>query len=267
MSAPVRVLVPVGFGFNCEDETAAAFRMVGADVDLVHLTDLFAGRAPRPLTGYQVIAFVGGFSYGDHVAGGLVAATRIRAHLRQPLTEFLSAGGRMIGICNGCQVLTRLGLLPGPDAGPPDFTARVALTNNDRMGYRDAWIRLGVDRKSVSAWTRGLSVIEAPARHGEGKFAFESPAVLDRLEHRGQVALRYLDRAGQPTEAWPENPNGSAGGVAALSDASGRILGLMPHPEAFLYPWQHPDYARRKKEIEAHEPGGLAIFRAGVTGF
>jgi phosphoribosylformylglycinamidine synthase len=266
MTAPARVLIPVGFGFNCEEETAAAFRAVGARVDLVHLTDLFAGRGPRPLPGYQVLAFVGGFSYGDHVASGLVAATRIRAHLRRPLSDFLAAGGRLVGICNGCQVLTRLGLLPGPEAGPPDFTPRVDLADNDRLGYRDAWVRLGADRRSISVWTRGLSTLSVPARHGEGKFAFESPAALDRLEQRGQVALRYLDPAGRPTEAWPDNPNGSPGGVAALSDATGRILGVMPHPEAFLYPWQHPDYVRRRKEIEAREPGGLAIFRAGVIG-
>jgi phosphoribosylformylglycinamidine synthase len=241
--------------------------MVGADVDQVHLIDLFARRQPRPVSAYQVVAFVGGFSYGDHVGGGLVAATRIRAHLRDDLTTFLAGGGRIIGICNGCQVLTRLGLLPGPEAGPPDFVARVDLTNNDRLGYRDAWVKLGVDRKTTCAWTRGLSTIEVPARHGEGKFVFESPAALDRLEHRGQIALRYLDAAGQPTETWPHNPNGSAGGVAGLTDPTGRIFGLLPHPEAFLYPWQHPDYSRRRKELEAREPGGLAIFRAGVTGF
>jgi phosphoribosylformylglycinamidine synthase len=266
VSGPVRVLIPVGFGFNCEDETAAAFRMVGAEVDLVHLTDLFARRHPRPLAQYQVLALVGGFSYGDHVASGLVAATRVRAHLRDDLSAFLAGGGRVLGICNGFQVLVRLGLLPGPDAGPADFVPRAALTNNDRLGYRDAWVKLGVDRKATSVWTRGLSTLEVPARHGEGKFVLESTAALDHLEHRGQVAFRYLDQAGQPTEAWPQNPNGSARGVAGVTDSTGRILGLMPHPDAFLYPWHHPDYARRKKEIEAQEPGGLAIFRAGVTG-
>ena len=266
MSGPVRVLIPVGFGFNCEDETATAFRMVGAEVDLVHLTDLFARRHPRPIPQYQVLALVGGFSYGDHVASGFVAATRVRAHLRADLSAFLAGGGRVLGICNGFQVLVRLGLLPGPDAGPADFVPRAALTNNDRLGYRDAWVRLGVDRKTTSVWTRGLSTLEVPARHGEGKFVLESTAALDHLEHRGQVAFRYLDQAGQPTEAWPQNPNGSARGVAGVTDATGRILGLMPHPDAFLYPWHHPDYARRRKELEAQEPGGLAIFRAGVTG-
>jgi len=266
VSGPVRVLIPVGFGFNCEEETAAAFRMVGAEVDLVHLTDLFARRHPRPIPEYRVLAFVGGFSYGDHVGSGLVAATRVRAHLRDDLSALVGGGGRVLGICNGFQVLVRLGLLPGPDAGPADFTPRAALTDNARLGYRDAWVRLAVDRRTTSPWTRGLSTLELPARHGEGRLVMESPEALDRLEHRGQVAFRYVDRAGQPTEAWPENPNGSAHGVAGITDATGRILGLMPHPDAFLYPWHHPDYARRKKELEAQEPGGLAIFRAGVTG-
>ncbi|HET9554674.1 MAG TPA: phosphoribosylformylglycinamidine synthase subunit PurQ [Anaeromyxobacteraceae bacterium] len=261
-----RVLIPVGFGFNCEDETAAAFRMVGAEVDLVHLTDLFAGRHARPIPSYQVLAFVGGFSYGDHVASGFVAATRVRAHLQADLSAFLQDGGRVLGICNGFQVLVRLGLLPGPDAGPADFVPRAALANNDRLGYRDAWVTLGADPASTSVWTRGLGRLELPARHGEGKVVLESPEALARLERRGQVAFRYLDPEGKPTEAWPHNPNGSARGVAGITDASGRILGLMPHPDAFLYPWHHPDWPRRKKELEAQEPGGLAIFRAGVAG-
>jgi phosphoribosylformylglycinamidine synthase len=266
VSRPARVLVPVGLGFNCEDETAAAFRMVGAEVDLVHLTDLFARRSERRIPDYQVLAFVGGFSYGDHIASGFVAATRVRAHLREDLSAFLDGGGRVLGICNGFQVLVRLGLLPGPEQGPADFVPRAAHPPHDRLGYRDAWVRLHVDRRCTSPWIRGLSALELPARHGEGKLVMPDEAALDRLEHRGQVAFRYVDAAGAPTEAWPENPNGSARGVAGLCDASGRVLGLMPHPDAFLYPWHHPDYARRKKEIEADEPGGLAIFRAGVTG-
>ncbi len=265
MSRPVRVLIPVGFGLNCEEETAAGFRMVGAEVDLVHLTDLFARRAPRRLSDYQVLAMVGGFSYGDHVAGGLVLATRIRAHLQADLSAFLAGGGRVLGICNGFQTLTRLGLLPGPEAGAPDFVPRAALTNNDRLGYRDAWVHIAVDAKSRSVWTRGVGALDVPSRHGEGKFVVESPEALARLDQRGQLAFRWTDPAGRPTEAWPDNPNGSALGVAGVTDATGRILGLMPHPDAFLYPWQHPDYARRRAELDAREPAGLAIFRAGVT--
>ncbi len=266
MTRPVRVLVPVGLGLNCEDETARAFRLAGAEVDLVHLTDLFAHRQPRRVADYQVLALVGGFSYGDHIASGFVLATRVRAHLRDDLSAFLANGGRVLGICNGFQTLVRLGLLPGPEDGPADFVPRAALTDNERLGYRDAWVRLAVDPATRCVWTKGLGTFDVPARHGEGRFAVESEGALARLEARGQVALRYVDAAGRPTEAWPANPNGSARGVAGVCDSTGRILGLMPHPDAFLYPWHHPDWARRRKEIEAREAGGLALFRAGVLG-
>jgi phosphoribosylformylglycinamidine synthase len=258
------VLIPVGLGLNCEDETDRAFRLAGAEPDRVHLTDLFARRHHRRITDYRVLAFVGGFAYGDHIASGFVLATRIRAHLAEDPKAFLAAGGRVLGICNGFQTLVRLGLLPGPEEGPADLVPRAALTPNDRLGYRDAWVRLAVDPATRCLWTRGSGTFDVPARHGEGKFVVESDGALIRLEARGQVALRYVDETGRPTEAWPENPNGSARGVAGICDATGRILGLMPHPDAFLYPWHHPDWARRKKELEAREPAGLALFRAGV---
>ncbi len=261
---PVRVLIPVGFGLNCEDETARAFRMVGAEVDLVHLTDLFARRHPRRIADYQVLGMVGGFAYGDHVAGGLVLATRIRAHLKADLAAFLAGGGRVLGICNGFQTLTRLGLLPGPESGPPDFVPTATLTQNERLGYRDAWVRVAPDPRSPCVWTRGLGILDLPSRHGEGRFVATSDEALRRLDASGRLPLRYVDADGRPTEAWPDNPNGSALGIAGVCDGSGRILGLMPHPDAFLYPWHHPDWPRRRAEIEAREPGGLAIFRAGV---
>jgi len=262
----VRVLIPVGLGLNCEDETAHAFRLVGAEVDLVHVTDLFARRHPRRIPDYQVLAFVGGFSYGDHIASGFVLATRIRAHLADDLRAFLAAGGRVLGICNGFQALVRLGLLPGPEDGPADLVPRAALANNERLGYRDAWVRLAADPVSRCVWTRGLGALDVPARHGEGKLVLESDAALARLEARGQVPLRYVDASGAPTEAWPQNPNGSARGAAALCDTTGRILGLMPHPDAFVYPWHHPDWTRQRKALEQREPAGLALFRAGVAG-
>ncbi len=263
---PVRVLIPVGFGLNCEDETAHAFRMVGADVDLVHLTDLFARRHPRRIADYQVLGLVGGFSYGDHGAGGLVLATRVRAHLLGDLTDFLGAGGRILGICNGFQVLMRLGLLPGPRTGAPDFVPRATLTNNERLGYRDAWVRVAPDPRSRCVWTRGLRAVDMPSRHGEGRFVAGDDAALARLDEDGQLPLRYVDAAGTVATRWPENPNGSALGVAGVCDHSGRILGLMPHPDAFLHPWHHPDWPRRRAEIESREAGGLALFRAGVEG-
>ena len=260
------MLVPVGFGLNCEDETAHAFRLVGAEVDQVHLTDLFGHRHPRRIADYQVLAMVGGFSYGDHVAGGLVLATRIRAHLKDDLVAFLAGGGRVLGICNGFQALTRLGLLPGPEAGPPDFTPRATLTTNERLGYRDSWVRVAADPRSPCVWTKGLLAVDLPSRHGEGRFVAESDEAHRRLDASGRLPLRYVDADGKIAESWPGNPNGSALGVAGVCDASGRIFGLMPHPDAFLYPWHHPDWPRRRRELESSEAGGLAFFRAGVEG-
>lgn len=260
-----RVLIPTGFGVNCEAETAQAFRLAGAgEVEQVHLTDLFAKRHARRLPDYNVLVFIGGFSYGDHIAGGFVQATRVRAHLQEDLEAFLANGGRVIGICNGFQTLVRLGLLPGPDAGPPDFVPRAALANNERLGYRNAWVRVAAETTSPCVWTRGLSTLEMPARHGEGRFFAEDDTALARLESRGQVALRYIDPDGQPTEEWPWNPNGSKRAVAGVCDITGRILGVMPHPEAFIEPWQHPDWRHRMAELEARGADGLALFRAGL---
>lgn len=266
-AAAVRVLIPTGLGLNCEAETAHAFRRSGAEVDLVHLTDLFAHRHPRRITDYGVLVFVGGFAYGDHVAGGFVLAARVRAHLREDLARFLADGGLVLGICNGFQTLVRLGLLPGPDAGDggfPDFVPRAALTHNDRLGYRDAWVRVAADPTSPCAWTGGMGSFDLPARHGEGKFVVESEAALDRLERRGQLALRYAGPDGRATEGWPFNPNGSKRGVAGICDPTGRIFGLMPHPDAFLHPWHHPDWRRHGDPGREIVPAGLEIFRRGV---
>jgi phosphoribosylformylglycinamidine synthase len=257
----VNVLIPTGFGLNCEAETAHAFRLLGVEPDLVHLTDLFAGRAPRRLASYQVVVFIGGFSYGDHIAGGYVLATRLRARLREEIALFLERGGLALGICNGFQVLVRLGLLPGPDEGPADFVPRAALGPNQRLGYRDAWVRLAADPGSRCVWTRGLGTIEMPARHGEGLFLVEAAEQLDRLEEQGRIALRYVDPHGVSTEQWPWNPNGSPRGVAGVTDASGRILGLMPHPDAFLHSTQAVAGALAR---DGRDTLGLALFEAGL---
>lgn len=261
----LRILIPTGFGLNCEAETAHAFRLLGGRPDLVHLTDLFAGRAQRPLRDYDVLALIGGFAYGDHIAGGFVLAARLRAHLLDDLRVFLERGGLVIGICNGFQTLVRLGLLPGPPSGPHDFVPRAALAPNDRLGYRDAWVRVGADPASHCAWTRGLGIIDIPARHGEGKLVFESDTAFEGLARSGRVPLRYVDEGGMPTEAWPANPNGSIGGAAALSDASGRVFGLMPHPEAFVHSWHHPRARREDDPAGERKADGLAIFRAGLA--
>ncbi len=259
--AAVRVLIPTGLGLNCEAETAAAFRLVGASPELVHLLDLLDD--PGRLAGYPIVAFVGGFAFGDHLGAGFVFANKLRYRMYRPLVDFIAGGGLALGICNGFQMMVRLGLLPGFDG---DYrTPRAALAPNDRLGYRDCWVRLRVDPDSPCLWTRGLDRLELPSRHGEGKLLAADDGVRRRLEERRQVPVRYVDEAGHPTERWPDNPNGSPGGAAGLCDPSGRLFGLMPHPDAYLYPFQHPRWTRLRRRGRAPaEGGGLAVFRNGV---
>jgi len=259
--AGVRVLVLSGLGLNCEVETGEAFRLVGAAPQQVHLLDLLDGR--HRLADYQIVALPGGFAFGDHLGAGFVFANKIRWRLYEELVAFLEGGGLALGICNGFQTMVRLGMLPGFDG---DYrTPRATLAPNNRLGYWDTWVRLATDAASPCVWTRGLDTLELPSRHGEGRLLTESD-VAERLEGDRQIAVRYIDQDGQPTETWPANPNGSPGGIAGICDPTGRVFGLMPHPDAFLYPFQHPHYFRRKARGEAlpGEGGGLAIFRNGV---
>ena len=245
--AEVRALVLTGLGLNCEVETAQAFRLVGARADLVHLLDLLDGDAAGRLSDYRILAFAGGFAFGDHLGAGFVFANRIRWRLYDELLAFIDGGGLAIGICNGFQTMVRLGLLPGFDG---DYrTPRATLAPNDRLGYWDTWVELAAE----------------PASPCEGKLLPADPEVAARLEANHQIALRYVDAEGRPTESWPENPNGSPGGVAGICDPTGRLFGLMPHPDAYLYPFQHPQWPRRRFLGGApQEGGGLVVFRNGV---
>ena len=259
----VRVLILTGLGLNCEAETAAAFRMVGARPEQVHLLDVLDGNGAPKLADYSILAFIGGFAFGDHLGAGFVFANKIRWRLYDQLLEFIEGGGLALGICNGFQMMVRLGLLPGLDG---DYrTPRATLAPNNRLGYRDAWVRLAFDDRSPCVWTRDVTTMDLPSRHGEGKFLTESPELLERLEADRQVAARYVDAQGAVTEQWPHNPNGSPHGVAGICDPSGRLFGLMPHPDAYLYPFHHPDWRRmQQNDTLPAEGGGLAIFRNGV---
>lgn len=260
--AEVRVLVLEGLGLNCEVETAEAFRRAGATPDRVHLLDLLHGDVERPLSDYPIVSFVGGFAFGDHLGAGFVYANKIRWRLYDQLLDFIAGGGLALGICNGFQMMARLGMVPGFDG---DYRTPLAtLAPNDRLGYWDSWVRLVVDPASPCVWTRGLDVLDLPTRHGEGKFLTATPEVLERLEAGHQIAVRYADKEGRPTEQWPANPNGSPAGVAGVCDPTGRLFGLMPHPDAYLYPFQHPQWFRQEEADRPAEGGGLAIFRNGV---
>jgi phosphoribosylformylglycinamidine (FGAM) synthase-like amidotransferase family enzyme len=271
-AADLRVLVLTGYGLNCEAETAAGFRWLGAQVDLRHVADVLDG-GDEVLRPYGLIAFIGGFSFGDHVGSGRVLANRLRHRLGDRLRRFVADGGLCLGICNGFQTLIKIGLLPGGDGGDGPLRQAVSLVDNDRLGYWDAWVRLAIDPASPCVFTRGLAdaVVEFPSRHGEGKLVFGDAAQRAVLEDRHLVPVRYADVTGAPTEAWPDNPDGSPGGAAGLCDASGRVFGLMPHPEAYLYPENHPRWISQRAAGTLPAVGlGLHLLangvRAAITG-
>ncbi len=254
----VRALVLAGYGINCEAETRVAFERAGATATIMHLGDLV--ESPAFLRQQHILAVPGGFSFGDDVGSGKILANRLRYRLGDALREFVAARKLMIGICNGFQVLVKLGILPLFDG---DFVQETTLTHNDSGRFEGRWVRVTGDPASVCVWTRGIASMELPVRHGEGKFLVRGESVLERLRAGGQIALRYAGAGGGPAKGvYPANPNGSLDDIAGICDPSGRIFGLMPHPEAFLEGTNHPRWTR---EGLLPEGAGLAIFRNGVA--
>ena len=263
MTKTVQALIITGVGLNCERETAKAFELAGAVPSLVHLNDLLEDGSQ--LARYDILAFIGGFSFGDHLGAGSVFANKIKHGMRAELLAFISDGKLVVGICNGFQTLTRLGLLPAFDGEL--FTQRVALSLNDSTHFRDDWVRLKAEPESPCVFTKGMGMISLPIRHGEGKFVADDD-VIARIERENLVALRYCDASGSTECGFPDNPNGSINNIAGICDPTGRIFGLMPHPEAFLSPYNAPDWQERKLRGELPAEGeGIAFFRNAVEYF
>jgi phosphoribosylformylglycinamidine synthase subunit PurQ / glutaminase len=250
-----RAIVIRAPGTNCDEETAHAWQRAGAAVETWHVNRLIED--PAALDRFQILTIPGGFSYGDDLGAGRILATRIGIILGDALRRFRDRGGLVLGICNGFQVLVRSGLLPGGPA--PCLTT---LAHNDSGRFEARWVRLGA-RPGLSPFVSFNDPIDLPVAHGEGKFLTAEPAALDRLEQNGQVVLWYADKGGRPTLEYPANPNGSARGIAGASDPTGRIFGLMPHPERFVDSWQHPQWTRRRGQQPA-EGDGMRIFRSAV---
>jgi phosphoribosylformylglycinamidine synthase subunit PurQ / glutaminase len=254
----VKALVLTGYGINCDMETAHAFGLAGADAVRVHINDLIRDR--KILEDFQILAFPGGFSFGDDIASGKVLANKLKHNLLDALDGFIAAGKLMIGICNGYQAMIKLGLLPG-FGGKYMRDQPATLSFNDSGRFEDRWVWLKPDRKSKCVFTKGIDRLYLPVRHGEGKFIPDSRETLERLERQGQVVVRYSDRDGNPTQEYPLNPNGSVDAMAGICDETGRIFGLMPHPEAFLHKTNHPRWTRENLPDEGQ---GVAVFRNAV---
>ncbi len=255
----VRVLLLRTAGTNCDRELAHAFMKAGAAVEALHINALL--KDPSALERFQILGLPGGFSYGDDIASGKILANQLIHHLKGPLGQFVADGKMVLGVCNGFQVLVKSGLLPGPTAGIDGGDWHpTTLTYNSSGKFEDRWVRVRAV-STVCKWIpEGGCTLDLPIAHGEGRFVTRSPEVLAALEQNDQVAFQYVDSAGEVATAYPELPNGSVKGIAGICDATGRVLGLMPHPERVVDAVNHPLATRGLGKAD-----GLVIFETAIA--
>ena len=264
MKKTAKAIVIAGNGTNCEREVAFACRLAGAQTDIVHIADLLAGTVQ--LSDYHFLNLAGGFLDGDDLGSAKAGANRLmyaqvaegQASLAEQLKNFITQGCLVMGVCNGFQLMVKMGLLPGLGS---NFEQNCTLTFNEKGRFEDRWSWLKVDEHSPCVYTQGLDHLYLPVRHGEGKFVARSGAVIDELERKHLCVLKYADPALQVTMDYPDNPNGSQQSIAGICDQSGRLFGLMPHPEAFVHRTQHPRWTR---EDLPEEGMGLKLYRNAV---
>ena len=252
--ADVRVLVLRAAGINCDEEVMYCWQLAGAKPTLMHVNRL--AEKPSILDEYTIVTIPGGFSYGDDIAAGQILAQRILLELEEPFRRLVDRGGGLLGICNGFQILVKTGLLPGGDAGRDQVT----VTYNDSAKFEARWVRLEVATDRCVFLTPE-TCLELPIEHAEGKVVTASDTVVERLEDTDQIAVRYVDTEGR-YDCYPANPNGSIAGIAGLVDPTGRIFGLMPHPDRHFDHTHHPCWTRR---TPTGPPDGLTVFQNAVT--
>lgn len=254
-----RVLILRAPGTNCDRESAFAFEQAGATCDFVHIQRLLEN--PQQASQYQILCLPGGFSYGDDIAAGRILANQIRHHLRDVLEDFKAAGKLILGICNGFQILIKSGVLL-PDAADGSLTA--TLTLNDSGKFEDRWVQLQTT-SSKCVFLKDVQQMYLPVAHAEGKFVPRDAATLAALEQNGQVVLKYARLDGQPGDVpYPDCPNGATAFIAGVCDDSGRVMGLMPHPERHIDPTQHPRWTREPKKERGD---GWKVFENAVGFF
>lgn len=268
MSREVKAIVIAGNGTNCEREVAFACSQAGAEVaDIVHVAELLSG-AVR-LDDYHFLNLAGGFLDGDDLGSAKAGANRLRhapvaetgEHLSTQIRRFIDDGKLVMGVCNGFQLLVKMGLLPALNG--QYGTQSSTLTFNDGGRFEDRWAYLKIDPQSPCIYTRGLTGIYLPVRHGEGKFVVDSDETLAAIEQKHLAAVKYCDSDYvAPTMDYPHNPNGSQGAIAGVCDETGRLFGLMPHPEAYIHRTHHPRWTR---EEEIPEEGmGLWLYQNAI---
>ncbi len=265
MPKQVKAIVIAGNGTNCEREVAYACKLAGADVsDIVHIAELLAGRVK--LEDYHFLNLAGGFLDGDDLGSAKAGANRLlnakvagtEQTIADQIRQFVAAGKLVMGVCNGFQLMVKMGLLPALTA---DGKQTCSLTFNDGGRFEDRWAWLKVDADSPCIFTKGLDAVYLPVRHGEGKFVTDNKGTLKQLEQQNLAVVKYADDDLQPTQEYPANPNGSQAAIAGICDATGRLFGLMPHPEAYIHRTHHPRWTREELPEEGM---GLWMYQNAV---
>ena len=265
----VKALIITGFGINCEEEMAAAYRLAGAEAAIVHANDILVDGFS--IHAFDILNFPGGFSFGDDIASGKVMANKILYKTLpsgqtfiDDIRKFLADGKFVLGVCNGFQMLVKMGLLPNIGG---NIAQEVTLTRNVSGKFEDRWCRCKVTPNVKTPFLTGLDTLYLPVRHGEGQLVIKDDATRQAILSKTLNCLSYADEQGNPTADYPLNPNGSELNCAGLTDSTGQVLGMMPHPEACLSLYNRPDWARLKREQpDISEDGdGLKIFKNIVT--
>jgi phosphoribosylformylglycinamidine synthase len=255
LMAQIKAIVLRAAGINCDMETEYALQLAGTKAERVHINRIIENK--KLLEQFQIIVFPGGFSYGDDVAAGKILANQIVHHLYEPIKKFIDDGKLVLGICNGFQVLVKAGILPGWDS--TNKGGAVTITYNDSGKFEDRWVYLAPQTEKCIFIEPGKQIY-LPVAHGEGKVVTKDKATLEKLMSDGHIAFKYVDENGKEGN-YPVNPNGSVDSIAGLTDATGRVLGLMPHPERHVRPTQHPHWSRLKNKQDGD---GMTIFTNAV---
>ncbi|WP_369681980.1 phosphoribosylformylglycinamidine synthase subunit PurQ [Malonomonas rubra] len=266
MPKQVKAIVIAGNGTNCEREVAFACQLAGADVaDIVHVAELLAGRAK--LEDYHFLNLAGGFLDGDDLGSAKAGANRLlnakiagsQETIADQIRQFVADGKLVMGVCNGFQLMVKMGLLPALAGGSKQSCS---LTFNDGGRFEDRWTWLKVDSDSPCIFTRGLDAVYLPVRHGEGKFVADNKQTLGQLEQQNLAVVKYADVNLHPTMEYPDNPNGSECAIAGICDPTGRLFGLMPHPEAYIHRTHHPRWTREELPEEGM---GLWMYQNAIS--